>query len=421
MGRGVNRWRFIPRRVLERRAAQDVTGVLAPASRLRSCAARRCASCVAAGLMLALALPGDSSCTSPAATTAASRSPPRRRAACTSSRRRSARARSRRTRSSIDTHRPGGASRPARSSPPQRRLVAELRRDPGDRARARSLAPAARRRRARRPRRRTSSTPTGRVAADPRRRAQRRRRRSRPMDLVAPHPRPLRPGGRASRPATDVLRHRRARLRRRLHRQGLRRVPVARARGARALLPAPAARVPLGRAAAQGRDHEPALGRARPTACWCSPSSTAGASRSGCSSSPQIEAWIPIFLFAMLFGLSMDYEVFLLSRMREEWDRRHDNERAVAYGLEHTGRIITAAAIIMIAAFSGLHRRQLRRAAGVRPRAVGRDPARRDDRPRDPRAGDDEAARATGTGTCPSACAGRCGCRAPRRARPSSG
>ena len=55
----------------------------------------------------------------------------------------------------------------------------------------------------------------------------------------------------------------------------------------------------------------------------------------------------------MLFGLSMDYEVFLLSRMREEWDARHDNERAVAYGLEHTGRIITAAAIIMIAAFSG--------------------------------------------------------------------
>jgi uncharacterized membrane protein YdfJ with MMPL/SSD domain len=68
---------------------------------------------------------------------------------------------------------------------------------------------------------------------------------------------------------------------------------------------------------------------------------------------PQIEAWIPIFLFAMLFGLSMDYEVFLLSRIREEWEKRGDNEEAVAYGLEHTGRIITAAALIMIAAFSG--------------------------------------------------------------------
>jgi RND superfamily putative drug exporter len=73
----------------------------------------------------------------------------------------------------------------------------------------------------------------------------------------------------------------------------------------------------------------------------------------GFHSSPQIEAWIPIFLFATIFGISMDYEVFLLSRVREEWDRTHDNERAVAYGLEHTGRIITAAALIMIAAFSG--------------------------------------------------------------------
>jgi RND superfamily putative drug exporter len=73
----------------------------------------------------------------------------------------------------------------------------------------------------------------------------------------------------------------------------------------------------------------------------------------GWDASPQIEAWIPIFLFAMLFGLSMDYEVFLLSRMREEWDKTHDNEYAVAAGLEHTGRIITAAAIIMIAAFAG--------------------------------------------------------------------
>ena len=73
----------------------------------------------------------------------------------------------------------------------------------------------------------------------------------------------------------------------------------------------------------------------------------------GLEGSPQIDAWIPIFLFAMLFGLSMDYEVFLLSRMREEWDETHDNEHAVAYGLEQTGRIITAAAVIMIAAFAG--------------------------------------------------------------------
>ncbi len=68
---------------------------------------------------------------------------------------------------------------------------------------------------------------------------------------------------------------------------------------------------------------------------------------------PQIEGWIPIFLFAMLFGLSMDYEVFLVSRMREAWDETHDNARSVAIGLERTGRIVTAAAVIMVAAFSG--------------------------------------------------------------------
>jgi putative drug exporter of the RND superfamily len=67
----------------------------------------------------------------------------------------------------------------------------------------------------------------------------------------------------------------------------------------------------------------------------------------------QIEAWIPIFLFAMLFGLSMDYEVFLISRMREIYDETGDTERAVALGLMRTGRIVTAAAAIMVAAFSG--------------------------------------------------------------------
>jgi uncharacterized membrane protein YdfJ with MMPL/SSD domain len=73
----------------------------------------------------------------------------------------------------------------------------------------------------------------------------------------------------------------------------------------------------------------------------------------GLISSPQIEGWIPVFLFAMLFGLSMDYEVFLVSRMREEWDATHDNERAVALGLAKTGRIVTAAGWVMVAAFMG--------------------------------------------------------------------
>jgi putative drug exporter of the RND superfamily len=67
----------------------------------------------------------------------------------------------------------------------------------------------------------------------------------------------------------------------------------------------------------------------------------------------QIEGWIPVMLFAMLFGLSMDYEVFLVSRMREEWDNGKPNEAAVAEGLAVTGRLVTAAGLIMFAAFMG--------------------------------------------------------------------
>ena len=78
-----------------------------------------------------------------------------------------------------------------------------------------------------------------------------------------------------------------------------------------------------------------------------------GADAFGLYRVPEIEGWIPIFLFAMLFGLSMDYEVFLVTRMRESWDHVPDNARAVAHGLERTGRVVTAAAIIMVAAFSG--------------------------------------------------------------------
>jgi RND superfamily putative drug exporter len=66
-----------------------------------------------------------------------------------------------------------------------------------------------------------------------------------------------------------------------------------------------------------------------------------------------IEAWLPLFLFSILFGLSMDYHVFLLTRIREEYDKTHDNAEAVAYGLRTTGGIITGAAIIMVAVFAG--------------------------------------------------------------------
>ena len=66
-----------------------------------------------------------------------------------------------------------------------------------------------------------------------------------------------------------------------------------------------------------------------------------------------IEAWLPLFLFSILFGLSMDYHVFLLTRIREEFDKSGDNAEAVAYGLRTTAGIITGAAVIMVAVFAG--------------------------------------------------------------------
>jgi RND superfamily putative drug exporter len=77
------------------------------------------------------------------------------------------------------------------------------------------------------------------------------------------------------------------------------------------------------------------------------------ADKIGLTSYGPIEFWIPVFLFAMLFGLSMDYEVFLVSRMREIWDETHDNHKAVTLGLARTGRLVTAAGIIMVTAFGG--------------------------------------------------------------------
>ncbi len=68
---------------------------------------------------------------------------------------------------------------------------------------------------------------------------------------------------------------------------------------------------------------------------------------------PVIESWIPLFLFAILFGLSMDYHVFLLSRIKERYDETGDNSGSVTYGLHSTASIITGAALIMVAVFGG--------------------------------------------------------------------
>jgi RND superfamily putative drug exporter len=77
-----------------------------------------------------------------------------------------------------------------------------------------------------------------------------------------------------------------------------------------------------------------------------------GASLVGVDSTGPIISFFPIFLFAIIFGLSMDYEVFLMSRIHEEWEHRHDATLAVTRGLALTGRVITAAAAIMITVFA---------------------------------------------------------------------
>ena len=78
-----------------------------------------------------------------------------------------------------------------------------------------------------------------------------------------------------------------------------------------------------------------------------------GAGVLGFQTSDAIDAWIPLFLFAILFGLSMDYHVFLLSRIRERYDQTGDNAESVAYGLRSTAGLITGAALIMVAVFGG--------------------------------------------------------------------
>jgi RND superfamily putative drug exporter len=64
-----------------------------------------------------------------------------------------------------------------------------------------------------------------------------------------------------------------------------------------------------------------------------------------------IESFIPVMLFAIVFGLSMDYEVFLISRIHERWTHTRDHQRAVSEGLALTGRVVTAAAAIMVCVF----------------------------------------------------------------------
>ncbi len=79
-----------------------------------------------------------------------------------------------------------------------------------------------------------------------------------------------------------------------------------------------------------------------------------GADLLGFTQVESIEAWVPLFLFAMLFGLSMDYQVFLLTRIKERFDHTGDTREAVAYGIGRTASIITGAAAIMVCVFGGM-------------------------------------------------------------------
>jgi uncharacterized membrane protein YdfJ with MMPL/SSD domain len=84
-----------------------------------------------------------------------------------------------------------------------------------------------------------------------------------------------------------------------------------------------------------------------------------GAGLFGFQQSDTIEAWVPLFLFSVLFGLSMDYQVFLLSRIKERYDEVGDTTKAVTYGVASTARIITGAALIIILVFTGFARGEL--------------------------------------------------------------
>ena len=84
-----------------------------------------------------------------------------------------------------------------------------------------------------------------------------------------------------------------------------------------------------------------------------------GADLLGFTQVERIDAWVPIFLFSVLFGLSMDYQVFLLSRIHERWAATGDTPGAIVHGVASTARLITGAAAIIIVVFAGFATGQL--------------------------------------------------------------
>jgi hypothetical protein len=106
----------------------------------------------------------------------------------------------------------------------------------------------------------------------------------------------------------------------------------------------------------------------------------------GIEATRAINVEMPIVIFAFLFGVSMDYQVFIISRMREAYDRTGSTETAVIEGIGRTGRLVTTAALILALAFVAFSATPGTEAKDLRTRAGRRNPDRRDHHPRPPRA-----------------------------------
>ena len=104
---------------------------------------------------------------------------------------------------------------------------------------------------------------------------------------------------------------------------------------------------------------EPALGGCGLRAAGPGVPARRGADLLGFQQVERVEAWVPTFLFSVLFALSMDYHVFLLSRIRERYAQTRNTEEAIVHGIAATGRIITGAALIIVVVFSGFASGQL--------------------------------------------------------------
>ena len=129
-----------------------------------------------------------------------------------------------------------------------------------------------------------------------------------------------------------------------------------------------------------------------------------GASLIGIEHQGFVDAWAPLFFFALLFGLSMDYQLFLLAAIKERYQATGDTRRAIGEGIARTGRPITNAAIIMIIVFIAFGVTGPDPADRARPHPGHGRPARRHRRPGDARPGDDGPARRARTGTPRSGC-----------------